>query len=87
LRRPVPSQRSRIPISRNAASSSLRNDRYGAGRSENTDGARNHTRIAAGLECEQGRYAQGIAEMEALLKHKAFDVPPPPTGLAQSPAR
>ena len=60
-------------------------DRYGAGRSENSDGARNHTRIAAGVECDQGHYAEGIADMEALLKRKAFDVPPAPTGLAQSP--
>ena len=60
-------------------------DRYGAGRSENSDGARNHTRIAAGAECEQGHYAEGIADMEALLKRKSFDVPPAPTGLAQTP--
>jgi len=60
-------------------------DRYGAGRSENSDGARNHTRIAAGAECEQGHYAEGIADMEALLKRKAFDVPAAPTGLAQTP--
>src|SRR5450631_4225977 len=33
-------------------------DRYGAGRSENSDGARNHTRIAAGLDCEKGHYAE-----------------------------
>jgi len=62
-------------------------DRYGAGRSENSDGARNHSRIAAGVECEQGNYAEGIAHMEALLKRKAFDVPAAPTGLAQSPSR
>ena len=62
-------------------------DRYGASRSENTDGARNHTRIAAGLDCEQGHYAEGIASMEALLKRKHFDVPPAATGVAQQPAR
>ncbi|CAN5917408.1 hypothetical protein BH11PSE3_BH11PSE3_09250 [soil metagenome] len=61
-------------------------DRYGASRSENSDGARNHTRIAAGLECQEGRYAQGITEMEALLKRKHFDVPSAPTGLAQGPS-
>jgi hypothetical protein len=60
-------------------------DRYGAGRGENSDGARNHTRIAAGVQCEEGHYAEGIANMEALLKRKAFDVPPAPTGLAQTP--
>ena len=62
-------------------------DRYGTGRSENSDGARNHTRIAAGMECQEGHYAEGIAEMEALLKRKAFDVPAAPTGIAQTPAR
>src|SRR6266851_3769397 len=61
-------------------------DRYGASRSENSDGARNHTRIAAGLDCEKGDYAEGVAAMEALLKQKNFDVPPPPTGLAQTPS-
>ena len=61
-------------------------DRYGASRSENSDGARNHTRIAAGLDCEKGHYAEGVAAMEALLKQKNFDVPPPPTGIAQTPA-
>ena len=61
-------------------------DRYGAGRSENSDGARNHTRIAAGLDCEKGHYAEGVAAMETLLKQKNFDVPPPPTGIAQTPA-
>ena len=61
-------------------------DRYGASRSENSDGARNHTRIGAGLDCEKGRYAEGVAAMETLLKQKNFDVPPPPTGIAQTPA-
>ena len=59
-------------------------DRFGVGRSENSDGARNHTRISAGLDCEQGHYEAGIASMESLLKNKHFDVPPVPTGIAQS---
>ena len=61
-------------------------DRFGVGRPENSDGARNHTRIAAGLECERGNYETGISTMEALLKNKHFDVPAAPTGIAQSPA-
>src|SRR5262245_27901258 len=48
-------------------------DRFGVGRSENSDGVRNHTRIAAGLDCEQGHYEVGIASMETLLKNKHFD--------------
>jgi hypothetical protein len=61
-------------------------DRYGVGRSENSDGARNHTRIAAGIDCEQGQYEKGISAMEALLKSKNLAVPPVPTGVAQTPA-
>ena len=60
-------------------------DRYGASRSENSDGARNHTRIGAGIDCANGRAAEGVAAMEKLLKDKKFDVPPPTSGVAQSP--
>jgi hypothetical protein len=60
-------------------------DRYGVGRSENSDGARNHTRIAAGIECQKGNYEAGISTMEALLKNKHFDMPSVATGIAQSP--
>jgi hypothetical protein len=52
-------------------------DYYGRSRSNNSDGARNHTRIAANLDCERGLYEKGIAIMEDLLRKKAFDVPPP----------
>ncbi len=62
-------------------------DRYGASRGENSDGARNHARIGAGVDCEEGRYAEGVAAMEGLLKRKHFDVPPPATGVAQTPSR
>ena len=61
-------------------------DRYGASRSENSDGARNHTEIGAAIDCANGRAAEGVAAMEDLLKRKKFDVPPPPTGVAQSPS-
>lgn len=62
-------------------------DRYGASRGENSDGARNHARIGAGIDCDEGRYAQGVAAMEGLLKQKHFEVPPPTTGVAQTPSR
>jgi hypothetical protein len=52
-------------------------DRYGVGRSTNSDGRRNHTRLGAGIDCERGNYQRGIAIMEDLLRKKAFDVPPP----------
>ena len=61
-------------------------DRYGVGRSENSDGARNHTRIAAGMDCQQGQYEKGVAAMEALLKRKGFDAPAAPTAIAQPAA-
>jgi hypothetical protein len=51
-------------------------DRYGAGRSEHSDGARNMTRISAYIDCERGDYQAGIQTMEKLLKQKKFSVPP-----------
>ncbi len=53
-------------------------DRYGASRSLNSDGRRNHTRIGASIDCERGRHESGIATMEDLLRRKKFTVPPPP---------
>jgi hypothetical protein len=61
-------------------------DYYGTSRGENSDGARNHARLGAGIDCENGHYAEGVAAMQKLLKNKNFGVPPAPTGLAQSPA-
>jgi len=52
-------------------------DRYGVGRSNNSDGRRNHTRIGAEFDCQRGQYEKGIAIMEDLLRKKAFAVPPP----------
>ena len=60
-------------------------DRYGASRSENSDGARNHTRIGAGIDCANGHAAEGVAAMEELLKGKRFDASPPASGVAHSP--
>jgi hypothetical protein len=59
-------------------------DWYSASRSENTDGARHHERMRAGMECGSGDYQGGIARMEDLLRRKNFDVPPP-TAVAQVP--
>jgi hypothetical protein len=52
-------------------------DRFGVGRSTNSDGRRNHARIAAEIDCRRGLYAQGIAAMEDLLRAKKFTPPPP----------
>lgn len=60
-------------------------DWYGASRSENTDGARNHTRLGAEMECKRGNYQEGVAMMEELLRRKKFDVPPAPAAMAGVP--
>ncbi len=52
-------------------------DRFGVGRSNNSDGRRNHTRIAAEIDCSRGAYGKGIATMEDLLRKKKFTPPPP----------
>jgi len=46
---------------------------YGAGRKENSDGARNHAYVGASIDCQRGRYAEGIATMVRLLERKRFD--------------
>jgi hypothetical protein len=50
-------------------------DRWGSTRSGHTDGARNHIRIAAKIDCERGDYVAGIARMEALLAARKFEIP------------
>ena len=47
-------------------------DRYGVSRGENSDGARNHTRIGAEVDCANGHAAEGVAAMEDLLKRKKY---------------
>ncbi|WP_421996355.1 hypothetical protein [Reyranella sp.] len=51
-------------------------DRYGGG-SGNSDGRRNHTCIAASIDCRNDRFAEGIATIEKLLRDKKFTVQPP----------
>jgi hypothetical protein len=60
-------------------------DWYGASRSENTDGARNHTRLSAEMECKSGNYEEGVAKMEELLRRKKFDVPSAPQRMVEVP--
>jgi len=50
-------------------------DRLGAGRSENSDGARNHTRIGACVDCMNGHADKGVEVMTALLLRKKSKVP------------
>ena len=50
-------------------------DRYGVGRSVHSDGRRNFDRIDASLACSEGKYAEGVAIMEQLLRRKKFTSP------------
>lgn len=50
-------------------------DRYAVGRSNDSDGRRNHTRLHAQIDCDRGLYAEGIATMEALLRRKKLTSP------------
>jgi len=53
-------------------------DYYGQSRGEGvTDGARNMTRIGAGIDCDKGDYQAGIGLMEALLLDKRMGIPAP----------
>jgi hypothetical protein len=55
-------------------------DRYGSSRGEDSSGSRHMTRIGAGIDCDHGRYEEGIRAMEDLLKQKKFTVPAPCSG-------
>jgi hypothetical protein len=53
-------------------------DRYGAGRSQHSDGKRNHKRLGAEIDCDNGDLFRGIEAMEVLLRDKKFKVPSRP---------
>ncbi len=52
-------------------------DRWGTTKTpDHSDGARNHNRIAAELDCARGDYATGIAIMDAQIRNRLrMDVP------------
>ncbi|MCA0248351.1 MAG: hypothetical protein LCH93_17185 [Proteobacteria bacterium] len=50
-------------------------DRYGSGRGEHSDGARNMTRLSARIDCDRGQYEEGIKAMEDLLRRKKLAAP------------
>ena len=60
-------------------------DYYGASRTENSDGRRNHARIGAEIDCKEGEHQEGIAAMIDLLQRKRFTVLPQSTSLLQLP--
>jgi hypothetical protein len=50
-------------------------DRYGTRRSEGSGGP-NMVRLGAGIDCQKGRYAQGIKALEDLLNRNRIPYPP-----------
>src|SRR4051812_7727063 len=50
-------------------------DRYGTRRSEGSGGP-DMTRLGAGIDCQKGRYAQGIKALEDLLNRNRIPYPP-----------
>jgi hypothetical protein len=51
-------------------------DRYNTRRSEGSGGP-DMTRLGAGIDCQKGRYAQGIKALEDSLKRSRISYPPP----------
>lgn len=41
-------------------------------------GGPNMTVVGAGLDCQKGRYEQGIRDLEKVLRAQGYTVPPPP---------
>ena len=53
-------------------------DYYGQSRGEGvTDGARNMTRIGAGIDCDRGDYREGIEILETLLRNTRMGIAAP----------
>ena len=50
-------------------------DKYGTRRSEGSGGP-DMTRLGAGIDCQKGRYAQGIKALEDLLRRNRISFPP-----------
>ena len=50
-------------------------DRWGARRGEGSGGP-NMVRLGAGIDCQRGRYAQGIKALEDLLQRNRIPFPP-----------
>jgi hypothetical protein len=52
-------------------------DKYGTRRSEGSGGP-DMIRLGAGIDCQKGRYAQGIKALEDLLSRNRISYPPAP---------
>jgi hypothetical protein len=53
-------------------------DRYGTRRSEGSGGP-DMIRLGAGIDCQKGRYVQGIRALEDLLNRNRIPYPPAPS--------
>ena len=51
-------------------------DQHAAGKGEGASGS-DMARKAAGLDCDNRRYADGIRRMEDLLRQQRYSIPPP----------
>lgn len=52
-------------------------DKYGTRRGEGSGGP-DMTRLGAGIDCQKGRYTQGIKALEDLLSRNRIPYPPAP---------
>jgi hypothetical protein len=52
-------------------------DRFNTRRGEGSGGP-DMQRVGAGIDCQKGRYAQGIKSLEDQLKRARISYPPPP---------
>lgn len=53
-------------------------DKYNTRRSEGSGGP-DMARLGAGIDCQKGRYAQGIKTLEDSLRRNRITIPPGPT--------
>ena len=61
-------------------------DKYTASRAtESSDGAHNHVRLGAEIECDRGNCDYCAIQMEAMFKAKKFNPPAPPREIGLAP--
>ena len=61
-------------------------DKFTASRAtESSDGARNHVRLGAEIECDRGNCDYCAAQMGALMKSRHISPPAPPREIGQAP--
>lgn len=75
----IPLARAQVPPSEARCDQLIKYfDYYGQSRGEGvTDGARNMTRIGAGIDCDRGDYREGIEILETLLRNTRMGIAAP----------